>query len=408
MAKLVSRWQTATVNTLTKERRVLLLAGPRQCGKTTLVRQLVADDVEYRTLDDSTLKEAAEADPGGFAQHHKKMLIIDEIQRVPALLPAIKKIVDENDRPGQFLLTGSANILSMPDVQESLAGRISRIRLRTFSTGELAGVAPDFLRRCFAQNFNSKRKSRNRDEVIETAMRGGFPEALTLDGRARARWHRDYIEALLARDLMDISKIRQQDAMRELVRILAAWSSKFMDVSKIGAGLSIQRPTLESYINAVESLFIVERVSPWTKTDYDRVGKQKKLYMSDSGLMSSILGWKEDDLRFDSDRVGKLVETYAYHELAVQIDLSDGEYALYHYRDREQREIDFLVERADGALLGIEIKAATTVTKDDFKHMMWFQGNIARDSLFTGVILYTGDKVASFGENLWALPFNIL
>ncbi len=383
---------------------MLLLAGPRQCGKTTLVRQFESRNIEYRTLDDATLRELAESDPEGFVQHDRETLIIDEVQRVPSLLPAIKKVVDQNNRPGQFLLTGSANIQTMPDVQESLAGRIAKIRLRPFSQGEIGGAEPDFLSRCFNQDFTDKGRHYNRDELIETALCGGFPEAIRLEGRARVRWHRDYISALLERDLRDISRIRRHQAMQELVKALAAWSAKFMDVSSICTKLSLPRPTLESYINMLEALFIIERVQPWTKTDYGRVGKQKKLFMADSGLMSSILGLQAQQVRLNSDHAGKLIETFVCNELAAQVDTGDGEYALYHYRDREQREIDFIIERDDGAILGIEVKAAISASKKDFRHLAWFRDSIAKGRPFVGVLLYAGEHTGQFGDGLWAVP----
>jgi hypothetical protein len=408
MADYYPRWQNKTIETAMKERRVLLLTGPRQCGKTTTVRHLAPKGTEYRTLDDGTLKEAAEADPRGFVEHDEGMLIIDEVQRAPALLPAIKKVVDEDTRPGQFLLTGSANIQTLSNVQESLAGRVAKIRLRTLAVGEIQGAQPEFLQRAFGQNFGHGWQVHDRDDILVTAFRGGFPEAITLNGRARRRWHRDYIEALLERDLKDIARIYRHDAMVELVRILAAWSAKFMDISAIGAGLSIRRPTLETYINALEQLYLVERVHPWTKTDYGRVGKQSKLFMTDGGLMASILGWRLDQVRLDPDRAGKLVETFAFNELAALVDMSDGEYALYHYRDREQREIDFLIERDDGALLGIEIKAAASVNKGDFKHLAWFRDNLAKDRPFVGIVLYAGTFSGSFGDGLWSVPFGAM
>jgi hypothetical protein len=240
------------------------------------------------------------------------------------------------------------------------------------------------------------------------ACMGGFPEPLRLQARGRKRWHVDYINAILERDLKDIAKIYRRHAMRELVTLLAAWSGKYMDLSAIGSGLSIQRPTLESYINALEALYLIERVYPWTKTDYARVGKQSKLFMADSGLMSSLLGWHMESIRLDADRCGKLMETFAFNELMAQADASDGRHKLFHYRDREKREIDFLIEREDGALLGIEIKSGSAVAGDDFKHMRWFQHNLAKKRPFVGTILYAGEKPASFGDNLWAIPFALL
>lgn len=216
------------------------------------------------------------------------------------------------------------------------------------------------------------------------------------------------MDAILERDLQDITRIHRKNAMRELVKILAAWSGKFMDLSAIGSGLSIQRPTLESYINALEALYIMERVYPWTKTDYARVGKQSRLFMADSGLMASHLGWKMDAIRLDPDRSGKLMETFAFNEMMAQVDAGDGRYDLFHYRDREKREIDFLIEREDNALLGIEIKAGSAVDKNDFKHLKWFKNNLVKARPFVGIVLYTGEFPASFGDDFWAVPFGLL
>lgn len=408
MKHLYSRWQKHSLEQGMTTRRVVLLVGARQCGKTTLAKQLISEDTTYLTLDDITLKEAAENDPQDFVKHTSKTLIIDEIQRVPSLLPAIKKIVDEHTQPGQYLLTGSADIQTLPTTQESLAGRVSKIRLRSLSQGELQGSSPNFLTHAFNQSFDFDWNFHEKGAIIDMAFRGGFPEALTLEGNNRKKWHRDYMEALLARDLRDVAKIHRYDAMAELVKVVVSWSSKYMDVSAISAGLSIHRPTVATYIHALEALYIVERVPPWTKTDYARVGKQAKLFMADSGLMSSILSWNVDQVRFDPDRLGKLIETFIFNELASQIDASEGKYELFHYRDREQREIDFLIEREDQAILGIEVKSSSSIQKSDFKHVEWFQENLAKDKRFIGIILYSGNRPLSFGPNLWAVPMSML
>jgi predicted AAA+ superfamily ATPase len=406
MKNIYPRWQSESIADAMKTRRVLLLSGARQCGKTTLAKQMLTDQVEYRTLDDLSVRAIAQNDPAGFVKHQKSTLIIDEVQHVPELLSAIKLRVDEDSRPGQFLLTGSANIQAAPGVTESLAGRIRSLRLRTLSHGEMKKVRPTFLERAFNSDFaGTAHELYDRESILNIAFRGGFPEALALSDRERTQWHRDYVCALIQRDLADITRIQRYDAMRQLTEVLAAWSGKFMDISAIGAGLSIRRPTLETYINALEALYIIERVSPWTKTDYERVGKQPKLFMSDPGLMASILGWKYAQLTQDSDRSGKLVETFVFNEIASQVDAHKGEYSLYHYRDREKREVDFIVEREDGALLGIEVKAGSAVNQTHFKHLHWFKDSIAGKREFTGIVLYTGSHAGSFGKGLWAVPF---
>lgn len=407
MSRFYNRWQRHTAERALQTRRVLLISGTRQCGKTTLAKELAtSEDINYLTLDDPAMRRVAEIDPRGFIQHSGKTLVIDEVQHVPDLLSAIKIKVDEDTRAGQYLLTGSSNLQSSPGVRESLAGRIRKIRLRPLSQGEILETSPDFLDRAFKQDFGQPAQVYDRKTILDLSFRGGFPEVLPLTDAERKLWHRDYIDALLERDLREIADIRRRDAMLELIRILAAWSGKFMDVSAIGASLSISRPTIETYINALEALYLVECVSAWTHTDYGRVGNQPKLFTADSGLMSSILGWNREQVRMDADRSGKLVETFMFNEIAVLADASYGKkYSLFHYRDREKREIDFLIERDDHALLGIEIKAGSTIGRNDFRNLKWFRENIARDREFTGIVLYSGESTGSMGNGLWIVPF---
>lgn len=407
MAKY-SRWGKSLIESALMHRRVVILAGPRQCGKTTLAKEFVLEGRIYRTLDDVSMLESAQADPQGFVEHDSELMVIDEVQRAPLLLSSIKKVVDEDTRPGQFLLTGSANIQSMPSVTESLAGRVRKIRLRPLAQGEINGNAPSFFQDAFSGSFKNEYPEFSRAEIIRLAFKGGFPEAIRFDERERALWHQDYLQSLLERDLKDILNIRRSGAMQELLPILAAWSSKFMDISSITAHLGIKRPTIESYINALEALYLVEKLQPWTHTDYDRVGKNPKFFMTDSGLMASCLKWIPEKIVFDSDKIGKLVETFVFNQLSAQIDLNNDLFSIYHYRDRERREIDFLVEHADGSILGIEVKASSTVSLNDFKHMKWFQANLAKDRPFIGVVLYSGSTVLPFGKNFFALPMGAL
>jgi hypothetical protein len=408
MKAFYSRWQKQSVKHALETRRIVMLAGARQCGKTTLAKEICSEDTLYLTLDDAGLRESAENDPNSFVKHTSRTLIIDEIQLVPSLILALKKAVDEDTRPGQFLITGSANLQSLPTVKESLAGRLTKIRLRPLSQGEIRTATPSFLTYAFNQTFEYKSDLVSRDQLIDIALKGGYPEALLLENRDRRKWFRDYINTLLERDLKDIANIQNINIMRALVKVLSSWSSKFMDISQIASGMAVGRPTISSYINALETLYLVERVYPWIKTDYARVGKQDKIFMTDSGLMAGFLGWKPDQVKYDSDRLGKLIETFAFNELATIIDVQDGEYELYHYRDREKREIDFIIEREDGALLAIEIKASSVVYKKNFQHIEWFQQNVAKDRPCIGIVLYSGEHVLPFGPNKWAVPFGLL
>lgn len=404
---LYRRWQNQKLLHALKQRRVVLLTGPRQCGKTTLCRTICNDNIEYRTLDNRNLLEAARNDPAGFIKHSKSTLIIDEIQLAPELLLAIKEHVDLDDQKGQFLLTGSSNINSIPSVRESLAGRITNIRLRSFTQGEIAGTEPNFLDLVFSGKLQMQQLTCSQDDVISRALIGGFPEVIQYSEKAKRNWHQDYITSILERDLKDIVNIRRKDSMRSLVAILAAWSSNFIDISAIGADLAINRITLESYINALETLYLIERVRPWTKTDYEIVGKKDKIFFSDTGLMSSILGWKQELIRFDSDRIGKVVETFIFQELAAQINYYMGEYELFHYRDKQKREIDFIVERDDGMLALIEVKAGSAINAKAFRHIKYFKAHIAPQRKIVGIVLYSGEHIISYGDNMWAVPISI-
>jgi len=419
----ITRWQTSGVLEALQTRRVVLLEGARQCGKTTLAKSLqTSPGMIYRTLDDVALQAAARADPHGFVAHGAGLMVIDEIQRAPELLQAIKKEVDENTVPGRFLLTGSANIQSSPGVTESLAGRVGHQRLRPFAAGEIARVAPTFVARALREDWAGLTGNYSaapgvaptapmsgKDAVLLQAMRGGYPEVQALGDKAVRRWHQDYVAALMARDLQDIAHIRRKDSMRKLLEVLAAWSGKFMDVSAIGGQLALSRPTLETYINALQTLFLVERVRPWAKTDYDRVSKQDKLFMTDTGLAASLLRWQFDKVRLDADLSGKLVEGFVFTQLAAQLDAQDDPCHLTHYRDREQREIDFVIETPDGMTVGVEVKAGSAVGLDSFKHLVWFRDRMLQNKApFLGLVLYTGEQVLRFGEQLWAVPMHVL
>lgn len=405
----INRLQYDVLIEALKTRRIVFLSGPRQCGKTMLTKILEKQSkngkIIYRTLDDSSLLQAAENDPSGFLKFNKSTMIIDEVQRVPSLILAIKKVVDEDNRPGQFLLTGSTNINALPTVKESLAGRIQYIRLRTLAQTEIAGkIGASFLENAFDQNFSSEHFTEDKAEILQYCFRGGYPETLHMSDKARKRWHEDYIQALIERDLKEIVNIQRLDKLRELIKILCSWSGKFLDLSKIGTYFSINRSTLEGYVNALEALFLCERVLSWTKTDYQRVGRRSKIFMTDPGLICSLLKWKHEDVLLDSDRCGKIFESFIYSELSTLVDHELGEFSLYHYRDREDHEIAFVIERDDGAVLGIEVKAGSSIGLADFKHLVWFKNKIIGSRKFIGIVLYTGEYVVPFGPDLWGVP----
>ena len=404
-----NRWRTLNIEEALKTRRVVVISGARQTGKTTIAKHVSGKNSVFRSLDVDSIYEAAVNDPTGFVKNDSGTMFIDEVQKVKKLITEIKYVVDNNNRPGQYLLTGSADINSLPEVSESMAGRLKNIRLRPLTQGEILRKKPTFLKRAFEANFSKQILGYDKKTIFDLAFCGGFPEAVRLESQKnRKDWHRDYITALLKHDLKDVANITRQDAMKELIDILASWSSKFMDISQISSSLGLSRPTVVSYINALEALFLFDKVAPWIKTDYDRVGRSYKYYASDTGFMTAILGWKRDDILLDVDRSGKLMETFVFQELVAQVDL-DNSYSLYQYRDREKREIDFLIEREDGSLVGIEVKSSHSVSSDNFIHHKWFRENIVKGKKpYVGIVLYSGEQVLSFGEGLLAVPIAAL
>ncbi|MCL2380264.1 MAG: ATP-binding protein [Treponema sp.] len=409
MLKDYRRWQTESVKEVMQRRRAVAVSGARQSGKTTLSRQVLGSAGDYRSLDDTDMLGFALQDPKGFVMNKSGLMVIDEIQKAPKLIPEIKQIVDKNNRPGQYLLTGSTNILTLPVISDSLAGRVKYIRLRPLTVGEILGKKPSFLSRAFAMDFPGKITGYDKEHIIDLAFRGGYPEAVAISNlRHRKDWHIDYLQAILSRDLKDIANIRRQDVLHSLFGILASWSAKFMEISQITQSMSINKITLDSYINTLISMFMFEKVPPWLKTDYERIGKRSKFYATDTGIMTSVLGWNPKEVFMNQDRSGKLIETFVFSELAALVDL-ENKYNLFQYRDRTDREIDFLVEREDGAMLGIEVKAGHNVSKDDFTPQKWFAENILKNkSAYTGLVVYSGDRTIQFGENMLALPIAAL
>lgn len=224
--------------------------------------------------------------------------------------------------------------------------------------------------------------------------------------RHRKSWFNDYVNTLISKDLRDISNIKRISVLKELVKILAAWSSKFISIPDLCGKLSISRQTFDSYLNALESLYLFERVPSWIKTDYARVGKKDKLFIADTGLMTSLLNWNLEEVLLNPDRAGKLVETLVYHELSIQSEMYDAK--IYHYRDRENREVDFIVESEDEQVACIEVQAGSAISKSDFKHIEWFRKNIVKDPNIVTIILYTGEDTLSFGDGLLAVPLAAL
>jgi predicted AAA+ superfamily ATPase len=405
--QLIERFADKPIETALADTPVVMLIGPRQCGKTTLVRQFASKGYTYITLDDDTVLGAARADPTGFVRGFDR-LAIDEVQRAPELLRAIKLSVDNDRRAGRFLLTGSANILTLPRVSESLAGRMEIVSLMPISRAEMEGKRPTFLEAAFAGKLVQPGSAIIGGELVRAVLVGGYPEMLRRESpRRRQTWARDYANAIVQRDVRDIAEVDKLDRLAVLFQILAHFSGQLTNFTQIGGQIGIDDKTTRRYVGILEQLFLVHRLSPWFRNQLKRLVKTPKLHFLDSGLLAAMLGLTAEQVAKDRSTFGALLETFVFSEVMKQISWSEESYSLYHYRDKDQDEADIIVEDRRGAMVAIEAKASATVYASDFKGIDKVL-KCCGDDLKLGVVLYDGTQVVPFGDRLFAAPISCL
>lgn len=403
---MLSRWMMKELVAAMRVRRGVNLSGARQVGKSTLAGMLHLHDSKQYTFDDKFIRQAAESDPRGFVKHApRQAIVIDEVQKVPDVLDAIKIVLDKDNTPGQYLLTGSSNIRFAKKVRDSLAGRLRTVRLRSLALGEINGNEPNFLDVAFARKFRDEYEDLDKRSVLHLAFQGGYPESREFDERDRRQWYQDYLTDILTKDVEDITEIRKLSVLKEMAIWLIVRSAQFFTMDELASRVQVAKETAETYLKALEALYLFDCVPAWTKSDYDLMLKRPKWFATDAGLLANVLEWDEASVYLDERRNGHCVETWVYQQLASLVDAADG-YSISQYRDTKKREIDFLIERGDGAVLGIEVKAGAA-SADDFRHLKWFGANLARGE-YTGVVLYSGKDVLRFGEGYYAVPLSAL
>ena len=386
---------------------VVLIVGPRRAGKTTLVRKLGGADRTYITLDDQTALEAAQADPTGFIRGLDRA-IIDEIQRVPNLLLAIKKTVDEDYRPGRFLLTGSANVLTLPRVADSLAGRMETIRMLPLARAEIAGKAPSFLDRLFAGTLQDDRKAIIGDELIELALLGGYPEVIRRESeRRRQDWAHAYLTSVLTRDLRDIADIEKLTELPKFVRLLAEHSGQLVNYSQLGGSINVSHKTGQRYVALLEQIFLVSTLQPWYTNTLKRIVKTPKLHFLDSGLLAAARGLSFERVKAERGLLGALLESFVFSEVLKLMSASNLRLTPYHFRDQQMHEVDIVLERDDGMIVGIEVKASATVKSSDFAGLRTL-AEACKEKFAGGVVLYDSADLVPFGDRLVAAPLSSL
>lgn len=382
---------------------VVVIQGPRQSGKTTLARSLTSAGWIYRTLDDATTLAAARADPEGFVRGLDRVAV-DEVQRAPGLMLAIKRAVDNDRRAGRFLLTGSANLLTLPLLADSLAGRMEVMTLLPLAQAEIRGHEPDFLPGLFAGKVPTAIEPLIGDALMAVVLCGGYPEVLKRLNESRRRaWLRAYIDALVQRDVREVAPIERIDRLQRLLQLLAAHAGQLVNFSAVGGQIELDSKTVQKYTAALESLFLVRRLPSWHRNAVSRLIKTPKLHFFDSGLLAAMRGIGSDRLRADRQSFGALLETFVVGELLKAATWQDASYTFSHFRNKSGHEVDIVVEDEAGLVVGIEVKAAATVTAADFRGLKELAALTGTDFRY-GVVLYDGEQTIGFGERLAAVP----
>lgn len=390
---------------------VVILQGARQVGKSTLAAA-VASRLAGRlvTLDDEPVRRAALTDPASFVESADGLMVIDEVQRAPELLLAIKAAVDRDRRPGRFLLTGSANLLQLRSVQDSLAGRAETIELFGFSQGELHGVREAFVDRLLSEVLPAGwESSMARSDYVEVACAGGYPEALVRMERRRAAWFESYTQRIIERDAADVSGLQRLGDLGRVLRLVAARNATELNQADLAADSGFPARTLPPYLDLLETLYLIWRVPAWSTNLTRRVVDRPKVIVVDSGLAAHLINVSPTSLHPTRQPLpaGGLIEAFALAELRRQTGWNDERVRIFHYRDRTGPEIDIVLEHADGRIAAVEVKATSSIGASAFTSMKRLRDNTGQ-RFVQGVVLYTGASALSFGDRLTAQPLAAL
>lgn len=407
--KTFHRYLASRVREALADTPVVLIHGARQSGKTTLARA-VGERRGYRyfSFDNEAARSAAQQDPAGFVAGLPERAILDEVQRVPGLFTSLKDAVDRRRIPGRFILTGSANVLLVPKLADSLAGRMGILRLHPLAQCELVGKPPRFLDDLFGGGFRTRTTEPLGAALIEHIAAGGYPAALALRTAARrTAWYRDYVETQVQRDVRDLTRIRSLDALPRLLTMAAGYTARLINVTDLAGPFQLTRQTIHDYVTLLERVFLLERLPPWHSNRLSRLVKTPKLHVGDTGVACALLGVDAAGLQGDREAVGPLLETFVLQELKRQASWRASPIAFFHFRDRDGVEVDIVLEQGAGVVAGVEVKAAATVTTTDFRGLRKLK-EAAGKRFKAGVVLYDGEVTAPFGEGFYAVPIRRL
>jgi predicted AAA+ superfamily ATPase len=410
-ADLYSRHATALVADALADTRVVVINGARQTGKSTLARLVLssAPNAGAFYLDEAAARDAAQTDPTGLVRHDG-LLLIDEIQRVPELMLAIKFEVDRDPRPGRFLLTGSARLLGLRDLPDALPGRSETIELWPLSQGEIDGTPDGFVDAAFrsGSDLRIEAVTLSRADYLSRALRGGYPEAVRRTApRRRTRFFESYLADLIARDLRQIADIERPNELRRLLGVLAATTAGLSVPHRISSDVGLPMTTLRRYLDALELVYVIRRIPAWSSNLTARAVGTPKLLFTDSGIAGHLARMTLSRGVHPLANIGPILENFAIGELARQLTWSCESAQLAHYRDRDNYEVDAILEYDSGDVVGVEVKAAETVRTDDFRGLRRLHRRLG-DRFLAGFVLYAGTQQLSFGDRLTCLPLAAL
>ena len=391
---------------------VVVINGARQSGKSTLAQGVSADKAKsrrYLTLDDAVVLNAAKSDPAGFIQGLQGPVTLDEVQRVPELFLPIKAAVDRDRQPGRFLLTGSADVMLLPGIADSLAGRMAVLTLWPLSSAEVGGSAT--LNRADAlfsdDLFGLNLPPCDKDALMAQWLGGGFPDALARSNAPRrAAWFDAYVQAILQRDLRDLANIEQLTEIPNLLHLLATRSATLLNFAELSRTAGMAQTSLKRYFALLEMLFLVVRLPSWQRNPSKRWVKAPKVFLPDSGLLCHLMATTAERMNAQPNLLGAVAETWVLSELLKHVAFTQEGLTLWHYRTQTHIEVDFILENRAGQICGIEVKASTTVDSKDFKGLRHLQET--EPAIFQrGIVLYAGRELVPFGDQLWAVPMSV-
>jgi hypothetical protein len=386
----------------------VLIHGPRQSGKTTLAR-VVGEPRGYRyvSFDDDSVLAAARQDPVGFVANLPSRVILDEVQRAPEIFPALKVAIDQRRTAGRYLLTGSANVLLVPRLAESLAGRMGVLRLHPLAQCEMERTKPRFIDALFADRFATSVAERLDVELATRIVAGGYPAALARRSASRrSAWYRDYVETQIQRDVRDLGRIHALDALPRLLGVSAGQTATLLNVADLSGPFEMTRQTIHDYVVLLERVFLLERLPAWHSSRLRRLVKRPKLHMGDTGVACALLGLDAAALHRDRTVLGSMLETFVLQELRRQASARPVPVEFFHFRDRDDFEVDIVLEQGH-AVAGVEVKAAASVSMSDLRGLRKLR-DAAGKRFVAGVVLYDGAATIRFGDGLRAVPLRSL